>query len=477
MTKPAWTMARPRRPRSSHRSAALAAGACAVLLGACTTTLEPTLPVAQPTIAAQFPGAGTTAGMAVADIGWRDFFTDARLAELIASALDNNRDQRIALLNIERAQAVFGVQSSERYPGVNASGGLTRQRAGAVTSTYSASIGVAAWELDLFGRIRSLSEASQRQILAQAQAQRSVQISLIAEIAATWLSLAADQEQQALSQATVRNLEAAHQLMARRFQLGAASALELNQARTLLETARADAARYAGLIAADRNALTLLVGRPLDAARLPADFTGSISGVAALPAELPSTVLLRRPDVAQAEFQLRAANASIGAARAAFFPTITLTGNAGVASRDLGDLFQSGSVTWSFIPQIRLPIFQGDRLQANLGITTADRDIALARYEKAIQSGFREIADALANSSAITERKAALQAVLDAAQRAQALSELRYNAGRDPYNVLLDAQRTLYAARQNLVTIRLAEQANRVTLYKALGGGWRERTS
>ena len=449
---------------------------CTVLASAC-ANLEPALPAAQPAIATQWPVTAAAGSQVVADLGWRDFFVDPRLQHLIAQALANNRDLRVTALNVERARALHGLQAADRYPSANLSGGINRSGALTTSTVYSVALGVTAYELDFFGRIANLTEAAQRQVLAQEQAQRSARISLIADVAAVYLNLATDQELQRISQQTLNSLNAAHGLMEKRFQLGAASGLELSQARTLLEAARADVGRYAGLVATDFNALTLLVGAAPDAGSLPQGFNLAVSGVATLPAQLPAEVLLRRPDIAQAEFQLRATNANIGAARAAFFPSISLTGSLGTASRELGDLFQSGTGIWSFIPQIRLPIFQGERLQANLGVATADRDIALARYEKAIQSGFREVADALALNATLTERRQALQALLAAATQAQQISQARYDAGRDSFLVVLDAQRTLYSAQQGLAAILLAEQANRVTLYKVLGGGLRERSS
>jgi multidrug efflux system outer membrane protein len=314
-----------------------------------------------------------------------------------------------------------------------------------------------------------------QQYLATEEARRSAQLSLIGEIANVWLTLAADQELQRIAQATLESHETSFQMTLRRHKLGAVSALDVNQARTVVETVRADTARYAGQVAQDINALTLLAGGSVDPALLPEAFTPDVSGLYAPPAGLPSEALLRRPDVLQAERQLYAANANIGAARAAFFPSIRLTGSIGTSSPELSGLFDSGSGGWLFMPQINLPIFQGGRLRAALGMATADRDIALAQYERAIQSGFREVADALALSYTLNQQRQAQEALLEAATQVHALSEARYKAGRDSYLTLLDAQRTLYSARQVLVATQLQEQANRVGLYKALGGGWLEQ--
>lgn len=466
---------------------ALAASGCAML--------EPKLPAANASIPAEWPlppttgntktttssqpqGAAadvTTAERLTADIGWRDFFTDPKLKELIGRALDNNRDLRVAVLNVERARTLYNVQRADQFPSVGASAAMSRTGGNVANpgSIYSASVG-AAFELDLFGRVHNLSQAALQQYFAQEESRRSAQLSLIGEIARTYLNLAADMESQRVAQATLDSQQTAYDLIAKRHQLGAVSALDLAQAQTTVESARADMARYAGLVATDINALRLLVGAPVDNALLPQGFDVAVSGIAPLPAQLPSQVLLRRPDVLQAEHLLRSANANIGAARAAFFPSISLTGSIGTASTELSGLFDAGTRIWSFVPQITLPIFQAGRLTANLGAATADRDIALARYEKSIQTGFREVADALALTRTLAERRTAQQALADAATRVNQLSKARYDQGRDSFLSLLDAQRSLYAAQQGLVAAQLAEQTNRVTLYKVLGGGWVE---
>lgn len=280
-----------------------------------------------------------------------------------------------------------------------------------------------------------------------------------------------------MAEETLKNQENAFSLTQQRYERGAVSGLDLAQAQTTVESARADAAGYEGNVIRDINALTLLVGTTLDSEWLPEDFEEQVTGLQALPAGLPAEVLLRRPDILEAEFNLRAANANIGAARAAFLPSITLTGSVGGASEELSDLFDSANRTWSFVPQITVPIFQGGRLWANLGVASAERDIALAQYERAIQSGFRDVADALGLTPTLTRQREAQEKLVAAAQRAYQLSEERYRAGRDSFLNFLDAQRSEYAARQGLISTRLTEQSNRVTLYKVLGGGWRERGS
>jgi multidrug efflux system outer membrane protein len=468
-----------------------------VALGGC-GALEPRVPDAQPQIPVQWPLPPTTAlpaatavpslstatppaaiatSTAAADIGWRDFFTDPKLQELIRLSLDSNRDLRVAVLNVERARELYGIQRSERVPSISANASLVRQGGDVpVTESYTANLAATQFELDLWGRVRSLSKSALEQYFAQDAARRSAQLSLIAAVANTYLTLAADREQQRLSRATLQTREESFTLTLKRHDLGAVSALDVYQARTQTESARADAARYAGQVAQDLDALALLVGAPVPAELLPNRFERDATGLDPLPAGVPSEVLLRRPDVLQAEHTLRAANASIGAARAAFFPTITLTGTVGTASTELSSLFDSGTSAWSFIPQVSLPIFQGGRLRAGLGVASADRDIALARYEQAIQQGFREVSDALALTTALTDQRIALEQLVEAAQHAEDLSIARYEAGRDSYLTRLDSQRTLYVSQQALITTRLAEQSNRVTLYKVLGGGWQEHS-
>lgn len=463
--------------------------AAAISVSGC-NVMEPTLPEAAPGTPEQWPlppttsaapsNAATTAvaaslPQAAADTGWRDFFTDPKLEALIEQALANNRDLRIAMLNVERARAEYRIQRADRVPGVDASGAMVRGNStGRTTETYSASVGVTQYELDLFGRVRGLNDAALQRYFAQEEVRRSAQLSLIAEVANAYLTLAADQEQVRLARATLTTREQSYAITSKRHELGAVSGLDLSQSRTLVEGARAELARYSGLVAQDSNALNLLVGATVAPDLLPTSFGDPVTGLAALPAGLPSEVLLRRPDVLAAEHEMRAANANIGAARAAFFPSITLTGAVGYASDDLSSLFDGGTSIWSFVPQVRVPIFEGGRLRANLQVTQADRDIALARYEQSIQQGFREVADALALTSTLAEQRFALEALVSAAQRSEELGQARYAAGRDSYLLRLESQRTLYVAEQALILTRLAEQSNRVTLYKVLGGGWQE---
>lgn len=438
---------------------------------------RPALPVASswPT-----PTAGATAS--AGDLAWRDVFQDARLEGVIELALGQNRDLRVAVSNIELARARYRVQRADLLPAINAVGAesqvhtprSTSQTGRAVTSEqYSATIGFSAYELDLFGRVRSLNAAALQSFFASEENRRAVQISLIAEVAADYLTLAADQDLLKVRQDTLQTREDDYALTRKRFDIGAISGLDLSQAQTLVEQARSDVAAATAQVAQDRNALQLVVGASVPEALLPhGDLTG-VKLLADLQPGLPSEVLTRRPDVLAAEHSLQAQNANIGAARAAFFPRISLTASTGAASPDLNGLFNAGTGAWSFTPQIVLPLFNGGANIANLKGAKASRDIALAQYEKAIQNAFREVADALAVRSTVRDRLEAQQRLVAAASETQRLTQARYDRGIDSYLNLLDAQRTLYSARQSLLAAELVEALNRVELYKALGGGAR----
>ena len=461
------------KPLSLALAIALATTGCA--------TLVPPLPEAQPQIRGGWPmpehATPATTGQA-AQTGWRDMLVDPRLERVVAQALENNRDLRVAMLNVERARAQYRIQRAERVPAVGANVAMERTGGDApTTDSFTASAGLASFELDLFGRVRNLSEAALQQYFAQEENRRAAQISLISTVANAWMALAADQSLLAIAEDTLRAQEASLRLTERRHELGAVSGLVLAQAQTQVETARADQARYRGQVEQDRHALDLLAGSPVPAGDLPQGFDDGLVAMTALPSGVPSDLLLRRPDIQASEHALRSANANIGAARAAFFPSIKLTGAAGSMSGEFSSLFDGGTRFWRFAPQISIPIFQGGALKANLGVATANRDIALADYEKAIQTGFREVADAISLSRTLADQRAAAERLLTAAQRAEQLSKARYDAGRDSYLVLLDAQRSRYAAEQRLVAARLAEQANRVALYRAMGGGWQAETA
>lgn len=427
-------------------------------------------------VPASFPGTDGAAGVqgSVANIGWQQFFSDARLRQLIEIALQNNRDLRVAALNIEQARAQYQIRRADQLPTVNAAVAGSRQpnAQGDTSSTYTAGIGVSAFELDFFGRVRSLSNAALARYLATEEGRKSAQISLIASVANLHLSLLADQELLTLTEQTLAAREESFKLTKLKFDNGVVSELDFRQSQSLVEGARATLAQLRRQRMLDENALALLIGQPLPAT-LPAATTLAGTELAPeLPVGLPSDLLANRPDIRQAEQQLIGANADIGAARAAFFPRISLTGTAGSASSELSGLFQSGSFAWTFAPQMVLPIFDAGRNSANLGAAKVTREIAVAQYEKSIQSAFREVADALAGRATFGEQLRALSAQAEAEAIRFKLSDLRYQNGAASYLDLLDAQRSLFTAQQAAVQAKLAQLQNQVTLYRVLGGGW-----
>jgi outer membrane protein, multidrug efflux system len=428
-------------------------------------------------------GAEASGSVAAADIDWRSFFADERLRTLIAQALGDNRDLRVAVLDIERARAQYGIQRSQFFPNISVDGNVTAQRtpqgyqgapAAQTSHSYNATIGFSAYELDLFGRVRNLNDQALQLYLSTREARRATQISLVAEVANAWLTWGADRELLSLARETLRARGEAYALMQQRFALGNASQLSLRQLETSLDIARIDVSRYVGQAQLDRHALELLVGSPVKEELAPQGVAEQINPLPELPAGLPSEVLLRRPDLLQSEHQLRAATANIGAARAAFYPRISLTASAGTSSNELSNLFTRGWGLWSFIPQISLPIFNGGANQANLDDAQAAQGIAVAQYEKAIQVAFREVADALTLRSTLSEQLSAEQSLVEANDDALRLSSARFSGGIDSYIEVLDAQRSLYSAQQTLINTRLSRLSNGVTLYKALGGGWSE---
>ncbi|HYD93937.1 MAG TPA: efflux transporter outer membrane subunit [Noviherbaspirillum sp.] len=452
----------------------LAAG----VLSAC--SLAPTYERPAAPVADAFP-VQTAAGNASAT-GWRDFFPDQRLQLLIDAALANNRDLRIAALRVEEARALYNIQSAELLPALNATASGTRTRTPAnlslsgrtaVGSSYQVGLGLTAFELDFFGRVRSLNEASLAQYLASEEAARALRITLVAEVAKAYLAEQAFDEQYELARKTFESREAAYRLAKQRFEVGASSALDLRQNETLVQTARAALAALTRQRAQASNVLTLLVGAPLK--DLPAAQRLSAQNlVTDIPAGLPSDLLERRPDIRAAEQRLRAANANIGAARAAFFPRIALTASTGTASNALSGLFESGSRTWSFVPQLALPIFDAGRNSANLDLAQVRNNVAIADYEKTIQVAFREVSDALVARSALEEQIDAQRAVLEAQAERFKLVDQRYRAGVSSSLELLDAERELFSAQQTLVQARLLRLTNAVDLYRALGGGLNE---
>ncbi len=438
--------------------------ALSLALSAC--TMAPAYKRSALPVAAEWP---VTAPLPnTGNLKWRDLFTDPALQGTIQLALDNNRDLRVAALNIERARALYRIQRADGLPVLDASAGGTHLHSDASGDgdNYSADLNLD-WELDLFGRIRALNRAAREDFLATQEARKAVAISLIADTANAWLTLAADQDMLAITRQTYAARKDAYDIAQGRARLGAIGDLELNQARVQFEEAREDIANIETQIDQDKAAITLLTGAPLPANLLPVAFDDR-AVAASLPVGIPSDVLLNRPDVLAAEHDLKAANANIGAARAAFFPSISLTGSAGSASDALGDLFSNGANSYSYGVRLNLPIFNGGANLAGLKSVQVNRDIVLARYEKAIQSAFSEISQALAVRARIDERLSARQAATDAARRSLSLSQARYQNGADSYLVLLDAQRTLYASEQSLINLRLAKASNLVALYRTV---------
>lgn len=443
------------------------------------TRPEAPVPSEWPSGPAYQKAVGDLSGKTVAELPWQEFIIDPQLQKMISLALTNNRDLRIAALNIEKAQALYQIQRADLFPAIAATGTGVEQRVPETISLtgqamdihqYSVGLGFSSYELDFFGRVRSLKNQALEQFFATEEAKRSIQISLVAEVAGNYLTLAADRERLKLAQETLANQEAYYQLTKRRVESGISSALDLYQAQTIVDTARVDIARYTSLVAQDENSLALLIGLPVSEDGLP----GGLSVVAALKEfnrGLPSDTLLLRPDIIQAEHLLIGANANIGAARAAFFPSITLTTNIGTFSNELSGLFKAGTTGWSFIPQINLPIFDGGRNRANLKASKVDREISVAQYEKAIQNAFREVADALAQRGTIDDQLTAQQSLTQSTAESYRLSQARYEKGVDSYLIVLDSQRSYYGAQQSLISVRLARLINQVTLYKVLGGG------
>ena len=468
------------------------------LIGAC--TLEPNYH--RPAAPVPALEGGTQGGAAATDIGWREFFPDPQLQQLIALALANNRDLRVAALNVESAQAQYRIQRAELFPTVNASaveqverlppgvlgatgaggavgnsGASLAPGTGRVLHFYNVGIGFTNYELDFFGRIRSLNHAALQQYFTNDETRRSAQLTLVAEVGAAYLAVLADQTLLDITRETLKSQTESYELTQRMFSAGTTTELALRQAESTVDTARASLAQYNRQLAQDRDALQLLLGAPIPDG---IDVSGGLdrgTAVAELEEGIPSDVLVKRPDVLAAEHQLLAANARIGAARAAFLPAVTLTGNFGTESTQLSGLFKGDSRAWTFSPQISVPIFAGGANVANLQATKLARDTAIAQYEKAIQTAFREVADALAARGTLDEQLEAQQALVNASSKAYQLADMRFRGGVDSYLSALDAQRTLYSAQQQLQNVRLLRLQNLVTLYKALGGGLLEHAA
>lgn len=431
----------------------------------------------------------------VTAIAYRDFFTDPRLQAVIATALENNRDYRVTAANVLVARAQYRVTRASQVPTTAANGGVTYTNnpfgalggaggaggqaggAGGVPAQsgnleiYQASVGFSAFELDLFGRVRNLSQAALQEYFATEEAQRAARIALIGEVATAWLTMAADQDQLRLSRETLASFGRTLELTRAQFRVGVISELEVQQAETSYQQARNDIAALTAQIAQDQNAINLLAGTTVPIEQLPSELGERDAVLTNLPTGLSSAVLLRRPDVLQAERRLYAANANIGAARAALFPTISLTATLGTISTALGGLFGAGTQNFSIAPAATLPLFDGGQRRGNVEVARAQQLAAVATYEGTLQTAFREVADALATRGTIDEQLAAQTARAQSAATAERLSDARYRAGVDSFLNTLDAQRTSYAARQTLVQTRLARATNLVTLYRTLGGG------
>jgi len=452
---------------------------------------------------AQLPGdagaASSAAAPAVAEVPWKQYFPDARLRGLICQALDSNRDLRVAVLNVDQLRAAYQIQNADRFPTLNGTVSGSRGPSNAspypLTTTVTGGVTVAAYELDLFGRVRSLSEAASAQVLASEEARKSAHIGLVASVANQYYALWADRWQLALTEQTLRSREEALKLLQLKFDSGVLNELDLRSAQSLVEAARITRAQAQRQWSQDLNALALLVGGPVAADRLPpepqldvqtlgrsADSQGAAQAVLAtlwpdlseLPVGLSSDVLLQRPDIAQAEQQLIAANANIGVARAARFPRISLTGSAGVVSDSLSGLFDDGRNAWTFAPSLSVPLFDAGRGKAGVDAALVKRDIAVAQYDKAVQTAFKEVADALTARRTYAEQAQAQLAQAQAEAARLRLSTMRYETGVASQLDLLDAQRSLFASQQALIASQLARQQAHIGVYRALGGGWVE---
>ena len=456
-----------------------------LLLSACSFSPKyqrPEMPVTeafpQPAENPDAPVTSHSGAWSTPETGWRTFFPDPVLQGLISTALEHNRDLKAAALAVEQYQALYRIQRAAQFPAIGGGAGFAKQRAQnsqgrTLTETYSASVGITAYEVDLFGRVRNLKDAALERYLGMEQTYRSAVISLVAETAGVYLSLLADTQLSAISRETFENENESFRLIGYRVKEGVTNEMELAQARSSLENARSSQALYDRLILQDQNALALLTGSPCPKLDLENKWLETRQMIHAFPAESSSQILLQRPDIMAAEHELKAAHADIGAARAAFFPTIALTTSAGVMSPTLGDLFESGSGVWLFNPTVTVPVFTGGRLQGQLDAAEIRKETAVVLYEKAIQSAFREVADALAARDGYARQLMAQKELLAASERYYALAKQRYEKGVDSFLTLLDAQRQLFGARQAYVNLEFAQMLNQVTLYKALGGGWK----
>lgn len=459
---------------------ALAAALIAALTSACQLAPRDVRPeLSTPATYPEVEAGAADAGMRATELGWNDFFKDPRLELLIDTALKHNRDLAIAVAQIEEARGLYRIQRADRLPTIGVSADGTRSKGSALglsnndatTTLYTAGVGISVFELDFWGRVRNLSRAARSQYLATFEAARAFQLSLIRDVATTYLASLEANERIRLAEATVQSRQDGLRIAQRRLDAGVTSELEFRQAETLLTQAETDLAALRLTRAQNDNFLAVLLGGPPDAA-LPAPMTlAQQADLVTLAAGLPSELLEKRPDILGAEERLRASRANIGAARAAYFPSITLTGSYGYASTELDDLVGADGNTWSFGPSISLPIFDYGRRRGNLDAAKARETIAIADYERTIQTAFQEVSDALAGRRYLSEQVAAQERSLIAQRRLADLARKRYLEGVVAYLEVLDAERNLFSAEQTLLQLRRAEVANLVTLYVALGGG------
>lgn len=467
-----------------RRMTPVAASVLLALLAGC--SLMPAYQTPASPVAAQWPAGPAYQQLPAATRsegelpGWPQFFTDARLQQLIRVALAENRDLRVATLNVEAARAQYQIQSSAQWPTLALAGSGTAKRTSAnagngkavISHSDSLSVGISSYELDLFGRVASLKEQALQSYLAEEATQHSARLTLVAEVASAYLTLQADQQRLALAEKTLATQQASYQLTERMLAAGAATRQDLYAASSAVQSANIDVASYTAQVAQDRNALALLLGGQLPEDALQQQALADMTPLAEVPAGLPSALLQRRPDIVASEHALQAANANIGAARAKFFPSISLTANAGLASSNLSGLFKAGAGAWQFSPSVSLPLLDGGSLQAGVDSARVAYQSAVASYDKTVQTAFREVADALAVRGTMRSQLAAQQALVDSSRQTFAQVEARFKAGADSYLTVLTAQRSLYAAEQALISLQLSDANNRITLYKVLGGGW-----
>jgi multidrug efflux system outer membrane protein len=472
--------------------------AAAVALVAAGCTLQPKYERPDAPVTSTFPQGGvyanqpdasssasngrTANGQSAPDIGWRDFFADARLQRIVELALKNNRDLRVSVLNIDAARAQYQITRAALFPTLDAGASMSKQRTPkdlslfgqTISTTYNVGL-TASWEIDFFGRIRSLKDQALAQYLSTAEARKAAEIALVSSVADQYLAMLSLDDALTVTRNTLTTAEESYRITKAQFDTGTGTELDLRQSESVVEEANANLQTQMRLRAQAENGLVLLVGAPLPADLPPGMPLDSQNLLSDVPAGLPSDLLTRRPDIAAAEEALLAANANIGAARAAFFPRVSLTGSFGTLSPTLGGLFKAGSAAWSFAPQITLPIFEGGANVANLQLSEVQKRIEIANYEKAIQTAFREVADGLAARGTYDQQIQSLERTVKSQSRRLELSDLRYRNGVDSYLAVLTAQTALYEAQQLLITARLNRLTNLVDLYQFLGGGWIER--